>query len=177
MPQPRETEPPVRFSSNSQGGSVQGSRARSTTPLSRQWPSTSSTSRHPSHPDGRGSSVHFPVSSFSFRGPNWTNHLVNRVPQSNYNPHTAFVGNPSAGREPSGPTQRSAQTSAPVRPSKRCSSASRVFFLLLPGRSIVGNSLSSENLSVYAEISRQSEREWEGTAFVTRSGPLVKHPK
>lgn len=51
-------------------------------------------------------------------------------------------------------------------------------FSLRPGRTIIGNSLSSENLAAYAEILRESRRAWEGIMFVPlKDGLFFENPK
>jgi hypothetical protein len=104
---------PLELSSThrSQGGFMQGSHVRLTTPALRQWSNTA----RPLLQGGGTGSAHFPTSSFSFRGPE---HSVTRAHD-----------NPSAGREFPQPTQPSAQASAPVRPSTSHSNTPMAIFL------------------------------------------------
>ena len=154
-------------------GSIQGSRgafrgghrARALTPAPHQGPSTS----HFALQVGGGTSSVGPTSSaFSFRVPNQASHQVYGIPRNDYNLHPTSAGHHSDGHNSTASTQNSAQASVRTsavlaRPSTWNSNVDDHTSHQHPGRSIIGNSLSSENLMKYADILRESEKEWEGT--------------
>ena len=169
-PKPREVHLPAQQASSdtrtSQTAFRQGNRERSITPAPRQGPSTS---RSVSQAGGGTRSTGPTASEFSFRIPNQASHTIHRGGQNDRNLHSVPTGYRSGDRDFAGSTPHSIQAPSQISAVPPRSSTWNPIVLLAtfsnrhPGKLIVGNSLSSENLNMYAEILRESQKEWEGT--------------
>lgn len=168
-----EAEPPTQLESNRihapQRGFTEGVNLHSVPPAQHLKPGTSYSRLRM---DGRNSTMNSMTPALSSQVSNWTSYPVYTTPPNDYvplQPPTRYQSDIRGGFFR--PTQPSTQTpvqsnEVPTKPSTLGSNISQSIFNLAPGKSIIGNSLSLENLNAYAEILLESEKEWNGTVFV-----------